>query len=135
MGSQARVIETDTSSSMPVYVTCYLCGRDYGSLSLSIHQVQCVKVWHRDQLNLPVKERRQAPQAPENTDRATAGLLSGEQLVEYNKAATKAWNDSVLMACQYCSRTFFPDKLEKHQQFCKRSSDDKSEQGKRLCLK
>merc|ERR1711892_361304 len=47
-----------------------------------------------------------------------AGQLEGEELKQFNMEAVKMWNQAVLVACQYCKRTFFPEKLPKHQKAC-----------------
>lgn len=34
-----------SSSSHPILTVCYICGREYGSKSLKIHEPQCLKKW------------------------------------------------------------------------------------------
>jgi recombination DNA repair RAD52 pathway protein len=46
------------------------------------------------------------------------GLIHGEELKEFNEAAIKMWNTAVLVECVHCQRTFFPQKLRKHQTSC-----------------
>ena len=42
--------------SKPALVICYLCGREYGSASISIHEKQCQKRWQENQA-MKVKEK------------------------------------------------------------------------------
>jgi len=46
--------------SKPALVVCYLCGREYGSASISIHEKQCLKRWQ-------TKEARKAKVTPKST--------------------------------------------------------------------
>ena len=46
------------------------------------------------------------------------GLIHGEELKEFNEAAVKMWNTAVLVTCEHCLRTFFPEKVGKHQTSC-----------------
>merc|ERR1739838_79224 len=112
MGSQYRT----RTSTMPV--SCYLCGRDFGTRSIAIHVPNCAKKWEDEQKKLPKSERRSPPQAPGNFDRVMTGQLEGEELKEFNMAAVKQWNEAVLVSCDHCKRTFFPNKLTKHQKAC-----------------
>ena len=53
---------------MPKSVTCYICGRGYGTKSIKIHIPNCEKKWELEQELKPKKERRPVPQAPSNCD-------------------------------------------------------------------
>ena len=48
----------------PRTVVCYLCGREFGTQSLSIHEPQCLKKWHIENDKLPPHQRRPEPQKP-----------------------------------------------------------------------
>ena len=50
-------------------MTCYICGRDFGSRSIGIHLPNCTKKWEAEQEKLPKKERRPLPAAPTNFDK------------------------------------------------------------------
>ena len=50
--------------SKPALVVCYLCGREYGSASISIHEKQCQKRWQ-------TKEARKAKGTPKSTGKQT----------------------------------------------------------------
>ena len=48
----------------PRALMCYICGREFGTHSLSIHIKSCIKKWE-DQENLkPKRDRRPVPSAP-----------------------------------------------------------------------
>lgn len=49
----------------PPTVVCYICGREYGTKSISIHEPQCLKKWHNENNLLPKELRRQEPKKPE----------------------------------------------------------------------
>ena len=50
----------------PRTVLCYICGREYGSKSVAIHEPQCLDKWHRENDSLPRHMRRPTPKKPEN---------------------------------------------------------------------
>ena len=87
-------------------VSCYLCGRDFGSRSIAIHVPHCAKKWEDEQRKLTKSLRRSPPQAPDNLVRVMAGQLEGEELKEFNRQAAKMWNEAVLVACHHCKRYY-----------------------------
>lgn len=48
----------------PRTVVCYLCGREFGSKSIGIHEPQCREKWHIENDKLPPHQRRQEPTKP-----------------------------------------------------------------------
>ena len=90
----------------PRTVTCYICGRDFGSRSIGIHLPNCQKKWEAEQEKLPKKERRPLPTAPENFDKVVSGEIKGKDLVKMNQKAFEDYNDSALESCQFCGRYF-----------------------------
>ena len=48
----------------PWTVVCYLCGREFGSKSIDIHEPQCRKKWHAENDKLPPHQRRPEPTKP-----------------------------------------------------------------------
>ena len=46
-------------------VVCYICGREFGSQSITIHEPQCLKKWKRENDDLPKGQRRPMPQKPQ----------------------------------------------------------------------
>ena len=85
-------------------VSCYLCGRDFGSRSIVIHVPNCIKKWEDEQKKLPRSQRKSLPKTPENLDLIMEGKLKGEDLKRFNKAALEEWSKAVLAGCQHCGR-------------------------------
>lgn len=49
----------------PRTVVCYICGREFGSKSISIHEPQCLEKWKNENNKLPKERRRPIPKKPE----------------------------------------------------------------------
>ena len=89
--------------------TCYICGRDFGSSSLSIHEPQCLKKWEAEMELLPPAERRPRPVRPDVGEHAS--------VAEQNDAAYEA-HETNLSPCPNCGRTFNPKSLQVHLRSC-----------------
>ncbi|XP_019490827.1 PREDICTED: zinc finger protein 474 isoform X1 [Hipposideros armiger] len=99
----------------PPTIVCYICGREYGTKSIAIHEPQCLKKWHNENNLLPKELRRPEPKKPEVRTISAKGFYDLEAL---NEAAwTRA--QSLLVPCHICGRTFLPDRLIVHQRSCK----------------
>lgn len=60
----------------PKTIVCYICGREFGTRSLTIHIKSCQQKWENEQNLLPKKQRRKCPKEPpgfENTVRVAQG--------------------------------------------------------------
>lgn len=129
-------------------MVCYICGREFGSKSISIHEPQCLKKWHTENNGLPKNLRRPEPKKPEI--RSISGkreqLLiaifyvpppplhvtfvrsfiqakgSYDVRIAMNEAAYQS-AQSNLVPCALCGRTFLPDRLLVHQRSCKPKGD------------
>ncbi|KFQ46794.1 Zinc finger protein 474, partial [Nestor notabilis] len=99
----------------PPTVICYICGREYGTKSISIHEPQCLKKWHQDNDLLPKHLRRPEPKKPEVRPVQARGMYDLDSLNE--AASISAQNQ--LVPCDICGRTFLPDRLIVHQKSCK----------------
>ena len=97
-------------------VVCYICGREFGSKSISIHEPQCMKKWRMENSQLPKSQRRRPPQKPEVLP--PIGGSGSYDATRFNEAAWKS-AQSNLLACENCGRTFLPDRLAVHQRSCK----------------
>lgn len=95
------------------FVLCYICGRQFGSKSIDIHEPQCLEKWKIENSKLPREHRRPLPKKPEV---ATAG---GKY--DVNAMNEAAWQSSQanLVPCPNCGRTFNPDRLSVHLKACK----------------
>lgn len=106
---------------MPTYqvrkktVVCYVCGREFGSQSVSIHEPQCLKKWRLENENLPKHQQRNTPIKPELLPSIDSRATDTER---FNEAAWKS-AQSQLLPCENCGRTFAPDRLPIHQRSCK----------------
>jgi len=99
-------------------VICFICGREFGSASISIHIPNCEKKWDLEQSKLPKRQRRPCPTRPEYFDKVVSGELKGaalqEALINYNDQAFEDFNKKALEECKTCGRTFLPRALEVH---------------------
>jgi hypothetical protein len=91
------------------FVTCYICGRDFGSASIAIHEPQCMKKWEAEMDALPPEQRRPRPVRP--------SVSEGASLEERNEAAQQS-HEAVLSPCPHCGRTFNSDRLVVHLRSC-----------------
>jgi len=103
----------------PVFVTCYICGRDFGTRSIGIHVPKCQEKWEAQQEKLPRAERREVPRPPDNFQRILSGEVSGAELMKINQKAAEDYKNEVLEPCTNCGRTFLPEALLRHQNCCK----------------
>lgn len=99
----------------PATVVCYVCGREFGSKSISIHEPQCIKKWHAENDNLPKSQRRPPPVKPQIFPSING---SGNDTQRFNELAWQSAQAN-LVECKNCGRTFQPDRLSVHQRSCK----------------
>ncbi|XP_030048188.1 zinc finger protein 474 [Microcaecilia unicolor] len=99
----------------PRTIVCYICGREFGTKSIDIHEPQCLKKWHIENDQLPKNLRRPEPKKPEVQTISAKGTYDIEAL---NEAAWQS-AQSQLVPCDICGRTFLPDRLIVHQRSCK----------------
>lgn len=97
----------------PAFRICYICGREFGSLSLAIHEPQCLGKWRIENNKLPKNLRRPEPSKPQP--------LSGSAAYSLDEANEAAFQNSQaqLLLCEFCGRTFLPERLLVHQRSCK----------------
>lgn len=123
-GSQQKVkqkVSTEKVFRKPPSVVCYICGREYGTKSIGIHEPQCLKKWHAENDKLPLSKRRPEPKKPHpSTDDVTKiqGAANGKYSIDaFNEAA---WQSAIqqLVACGKCGRTFNADRVAKHESVC-----------------
>ena len=48
--------------SPPKFRVCYVCGREFGSQSIFIHEPKCIEKWHLENKKLPKHLQRKPPQ-------------------------------------------------------------------------
>ncbi|NXY44668.1 ZN474 protein, partial [Ceuthmochares aereus] len=100
-------------------VTCYICGHEYGTKSISIHEPQCLKKWHRENNMLPKNLRRPESKKPELI--LSFFNFPAKGFYDLDSLNEAAWisSQNQLVPCDVCGRTFLPDRLIIHQRSCK----------------
>eukprot|EP00898_Chlorokybus_atmophyticus_P005713 jgi/Chlat1/6142/Chrsp41S05720 len=105
-------------ASRPRMLMCYLCGREYGTKSLPIHQDQCKKAWLTQESQKPPRERRPLPQPPEGLDAMPKEGMDAKATQEFNDKMYEQWEKRTLESCANCGRTFRPEALARHHKSC-----------------
>eukprot|EP01063_Lacrimia_lanifica_P014929 TRINITY_DN2151_c0_g1_i4.p1 TRINITY_DN2151_c0_g1~~TRINITY_DN2151_c0_g1_i4.p1 ORF type:complete len:885 (+),score=216.08 TRINITY_DN2151_c0_g1_i4:120-2657(+) len=101
----------------PSMMVCYLCGQQFGSSSLAIHQPQCYQkhlAWW--------KQNDPATRGPKPKDPAVHGhknqdKMSQQDIEAFNEQNFESYNNN-LVACPNCGRTFAPDRIQVHLRSC-----------------
>lgn len=101
-------------SRRPGFRICYICGREFGSQSLAIHEPQCLEKWRIENSKLPKHQRRPEPSKPQ-----PLGGGSGSDILQAMNEAAFQSSQAQLLPCESCGRTFLPDRLLVHQRSCK----------------
>ncbi|XP_077989499.1 zinc finger protein 474-like [Glandiceps talaboti] len=99
----------------PTTVICYICGREFGTKSIGIHEPQCLKKWHAENEQLPKSHRRPVPQKPQ-----LLPGIGGNTSKDINRFNQKAYQSAQnqLIPCKHCGRTFFSDRIKQHERYC-----------------
>lgn len=104
-------------SRRPGFRICYICGREFGSQSLPIHEPQCLEKWRIENSKLPKHLRRPEPSKPQPLSGRGTYSLQAENEDAFQSAQAQ------LLPCETCGRTFLPDRLLVHQRSCKPKSE------------
>uniref|UniRef100_A0A8C4QAQ8 C2HC/C3H-type domain-containing protein n=1 Tax=Eptatretus burgeri TaxID=7764 RepID=A0A8C4QAQ8_EPTBU len=94
----------------PTMRVCYICGREFGTVSITIHEPKCLEKWRVENERLPVHLRRPEPSKPE---------ISSDTMVKNVNDAAWQSAQAQLVPCSTCGRTFLPDRLMVHERSCK----------------
>ena len=101
---------------------CYVCGRAYGSASITIHVAACEKKFLAEQAALPLRERKPLPKAIDYSSIAAGGGGQSEEALQRSmeaiNEAARAASDQLMAACAFCGRTFNPERLVIHNRSC-----------------
>eukprot|EP00667_Euglena_gracilis_P003429 EG_transcript_3437 len=109
------------ASAKPALLVCYLCGQQFGSSSLPIHQPQCYSRKLTEWKNGDKGTRGPKPRNPADTDVQAPSKITGrnaEQIEEFNRQQFSDFTQQ-LAQCHNCGRKFFPDRLQVHLRSCK----------------
>ncbi|XP_069942460.1 A disintegrin and metalloproteinase with thrombospondin motifs 14-like isoform X4 [Cherax quadricarinatus] len=94
LGRSSNQSTGNKGSTVAPTMVCYICGRGFGSKSLSIHQPQCLEKWKRENDSLAKNLRRPLPKEPDHP-------MTQEEWNEF------AWNSSQTVAAEDWAR-FLP---------------------------
>lgn len=120
----------------PRTVVCYICGREYGSKSIAIHEPQCLKKFNVQNNKLPIKDRLPLPKKKSAV--AIVRQLSRDEVVvmprglsapgsveqEEEDMAQRFFDNCYsefereLVPCKRCGRTFAPERHVLHEPKC-----------------
>ena len=127
------------SVTKPPTVVCYICGREYGTKSISIHEPQCLKKFEAENRKLPINKRKPLPKKLVDGKTKVAQFVSVEDdMVMFGGRSTghNPYKDLVdetmdfifqqcysdfereLVPCKRCGRKFAPDRHKKHEPNC-----------------
>ncbi|XP_063674951.1 zinc finger protein 474-like [Bolinopsis microptera] len=102
-----------------VGVVCYICGREFGTRSIGIHEPQCLKKWDIQNQKLPKSKRQAKPVKPVEFDEPFSAdpTARAAQIEKINMASNIAATEN-LVPCRNCSRKFLPTRIESHEKVC-----------------
>ena len=107
----------------PIGLVCPLCGREFGTMSLKFHIKSCKQKFELAQASLPPNKRRNADKIIANYEANQNRGFGGSgnyynNMDALNQQAFDQYNKDALVECEYCGRTFLPDRLPVHQKVC-----------------
>eukprot|EP00547_Thalassionema_nitzschioides_P010699 CAMPEP_0194260902 /NCGR_PEP_ID=MMETSP0158-20130606/45748_1 /TAXON_ID=33649 /ORGANISM="Thalassionema nitzschioides, Strain L26-B" /LENGTH=891 /DNA_ID=CAMNT_0039001007 /DNA_START=62 /DNA_END=2738 /DNA_ORIENTATION=+ len=122
------VIREGERSLFPKTYVCYICGREYGSTSIDIHEKQCLELFKKQQELLPPNERKDLPAKP--------AFEKASSREDRNRMARQVYESLIKETCPGCQRTFNgKEKLEKHMKGCEEAKKwEGSHKGIRECI-
>lgn len=133
---QTKPGNNSLTSAMPPTIVCYICGRKYGSHSISIHEPQCLKKFNAQNSKLPISERLPLPKKHGSVARVLlreeevlvvarrprvdmgSAVESKEELVQQYFESCYSEFEKELVPCKTCGRTFAPERHRKHEPSC-----------------
>ncbi|KAJ3270074.1 hypothetical protein HDV01_000568 [Terramyces sp. JEL0728] len=94
-------VASKSEGKNPFTIVCYICGREYGSKSINIHENQCMEKWEKQQKGLPKNLRTARPQRPT----PLPGLPDkSDDKQAYNDAAFNEYANNSRVECDICHR-------------------------------
>jgi hypothetical protein len=104
--------ESRAQAQPPRLLMCYICGREFGSQSLGIHEPQCLDKWRAEQLLLPLGQRARHEPVRVKADGGDGGVEAA------NDAARESLQAN-MVGCEHCGRRFSGgDRLAVHHRSC-----------------
>eukprot|EP00826_Nyctotherus_ovalis_P039669 TRINITY_DN3828_c0_g3_i1.p1 TRINITY_DN3828_c0_g3~~TRINITY_DN3828_c0_g3_i1.p1 ORF type:complete len:214 (-),score=46.35 TRINITY_DN3828_c0_g3_i1:181-822(-) len=108
-------------AAKPQGVVCYICGKEYGSTSITIHIKSCQKKWEDEEAKKPQSERRPVPQPPKSFGDPKEGGSAHKEKAKLHGQSQKKDDKKQIVDCPTCGRKFSADVFSKHQALCKRA--------------
>ena len=109
-------------AAKPQFLVCYLCGQQFGTSSLHIHQPQCYKKKLEQWYNGDPASRGPKPRDPATANvsglNQKVGGPGGMTMQEFNDQQFHQFTQDMVQ-CENCGRRFLPDRLVVHQRSCK----------------
>ena len=102
-------------TNRPKALVCHICGREFGTKSLVIHQKSCAHKWEQAEAQKPKHLRRPLPSIPTNDLPVS---MSRDDLETRNKKAMDTFEKQAMKQCPNCFRTFLEERLEVHLRSC-----------------
>lgn len=112
---EAPVGKAPSFANRPKALVCHICGREFGTKSLTIHQKSCAQKWEQAEALKPKHLRRPLPTAP-SLDPLPS--MSREELEKRNQKAMDTFEKQAMKQCPNCFRTFLEDRLDVHLRSC-----------------
>ncbi|VEN55701.1 unnamed protein product, partial [Callosobruchus maculatus] len=126
--------EPKRASSAKRTLTCYLCGREFGSASLPLHEPKCLQKWERENATLPAHLRRKVPPKPApNISKDEWNKLAWEtsqmknlpsadamspQVVESTPSTPTSSRAPPTFECYICGKKFGSHSIKIHEKQC-----------------
>merc|ERR1719231_1546347 len=102
-----RPIKKSVTAPKILGYICWVCGREFGTASIGIHEPKCEKLWNAREATKPHSMQRPPLVKPEGLDSATTKKARNE--------IARSHHMSVMMeSCFLCPRTFAEGRLKKH---------------------
>lgn len=126
--SNSNSISTNTTTNVsgkPLFLICFICGREFGKHSIEIHIKSC---FDKSQSGNNIKTIK-PPTLPQELEQILSKLSIKEdvlanEIVNYNELANKIFKEKTMKACPGCKRRFMPDRLDVHLRSCKGASEN-----------
>eukprot|EP01012_Entosiphon_sulcatum_P044005 TRINITY_DN584_c0_g1_i1.p1 TRINITY_DN584_c0_g1~~TRINITY_DN584_c0_g1_i1.p1 ORF type:complete len:638 (+),score=65.52 TRINITY_DN584_c0_g1_i1:1565-3478(+) len=105
------------AAAKPQLLVCYLCGQQFGTSSLAIHQPQCYQKKLTEWKNGDKNTRGPKPRDPATVESAPTSLRNPQDIDAFNQQQFGDFTQN-LAQCQNCGRRFLPDRLQVHLRSC-----------------
>ena len=117
----------------PPTVVCYICGREYGTKSIAIHEPQCLKKFETENRKLPINKRKPLPKKRSEERAKVVQLIAKEdQILAVSGQPTELTDERMdlvfqqcyadfereLVPCKRCGRKFAPERHQQHEPKC-----------------